>query len=50
MKRLHLTLIVALFLCTIAYANEKDIKVGGFHYRILNDNESLLLEPKSMIQ
>ena len=39
MKRLHLTLIVALFLCTIAYANEKDIKVGGFHYRILNDNE-----------
>lgn len=39
MKRLHLTLIVALFLCTIAYANEKDIKVGEFHYRILNDNE-----------
>lgn len=39
MKRLHLTLIVALFLCTIAYANEKDIKVGGFHYRILNDKE-----------
>lgn len=39
MKRLRLTLIVALFLCTIAYANEKDIKVGGFHYRILNDNE-----------
>lgn len=39
MKRLHLTLILALFLCTIAYANEKDIKVGGFHYRILNDNE-----------
>lgn len=39
MKRLHLTLIVALFFCTIAYANEKDIKVGGFHYRILNDNE-----------
>lgn len=39
MKRLHLTLIVVLFLCTIAYANEKDIKVGGFHYRILNDNE-----------
>ncbi|WP_278856888.1 leucine-rich repeat protein [Leyella stercorea] len=37
MKRLHLTLIVALFLCTIAYA--KDIEVGGFHYRILNDNE-----------
>lgn len=32
-------MIVALFLCTIAYANEKDIKVGGFHYRILNDNE-----------
>lgn len=39
MKRLYLTLIVALFLCTIAYANEKDIKVGEFHYRILNDNE-----------
>lgn len=39
MKRLHLTLIVALFLCTIAYANEKDIKVGGYHYRILNDKE-----------
>lgn len=37
MKRLYLTFITALFLCTIAYA--KDINVGGFHYRILNDKE-----------
>lgn len=35
MKRLYLTFITALFLCAIAYA--KDINVGGFHYRILND-------------
>lgn len=37
MKRLYLTFITALFLCAIAYA--KDINVGGFHYRILNDKE-----------
>ena len=37
MKRLYLTFITVLFLCTIAYA--KDINVGGFHYRILNDKE-----------
>lgn len=37
MKRLYLTFVTALFLCTIAYA--KDINVGGFHYRILNDKE-----------
>lgn len=37
MKRLYLTFITALFLCAIAYA--KDISVGGFHYRILNDKE-----------
>ena len=37
MKRLYLTFITALFLCAIAYA--KDINVGGFHYRILNDEE-----------
>ena len=37
MKRLYLTFITALFLCTIAFA--KDINVGGFHYRILNDKE-----------
>lgn len=37
MKRLYLTFITALFLCTIAYA--KDINVGGFHYRILNDKK-----------
>lgn len=37
MKRLYLTFITALFLCAIAFA--KDINVGGFHYRILNDKE-----------
>lgn len=37
MKRLYLTFITVLFLCAIAYA--KDINVGGFHYRILNDKE-----------
>ena len=37
MKRLYLTFITDLFLCAIAYA--KDINVGGFHYRILNDEE-----------
>lgn len=37
MKRLYLTFITALFLCAIAYA--KDINVGGFYYRILNDKE-----------
>lgn len=37
MKRLYLTFITALFLCAIAYA--KDINVGGFHYRILNNKE-----------
>ena len=37
MKRLYLTFITAIFLCAIAYA--KDINVGGFHYRILNDKE-----------
>ena len=37
MKRLYLTFITALFLCAIEFA--KDINVGGFHYRILNDKE-----------
>ena len=40
MKRLHLTLIVALFLCTIAYANEKDTGQTHQNYSDKNCNIS----------